>query len=91
MNLVQIKHPGSLQAYVHGFHIQMNGTSKMNKLFKKCIVLGGSSKTGGEYYVQISKAYWGHGGDYQNDQEHWSRWPLKEIGLRLTTKWLQPK
>ena len=57
MNLVQIKHPGSLKAYMQKFHKQMNDTSRMNKLFEKCIVLGGVSIAHDEYHVQISKTY----------------------------------
>ena len=44
MNLVQMRHPGSLKAYVREFNTQMNGTTKMDEFAKKCIVLGGVSK-----------------------------------------------
>ena len=44
MNLVQIRHTGSLKAYVHDFNAQMNATLKMDKFAKKCIFLGGLQK-----------------------------------------------
>ena len=44
MNFIQIKHPGSLKAYVCIFHTQMNGTSMMDELSKKYIILGEVSK-----------------------------------------------
>ena len=57
MNLVQVRHPGSIKAYVREFHTQMNGKSKIDKLSKKYIVLYGVPKTDDEYHVQIYKAY----------------------------------
>ena len=44
MNLVQMRHTGSLKAYVQDFNAQLNVTSKMNKFTKKCIFLGGLQK-----------------------------------------------
>ena len=57
MNLVLMRHPGPLKAYVRYSNTQMKDTPKMNEFCKKCIILGGVSKAGGEYHVQISKAY----------------------------------
>ena len=40
MNLVQMRHTGSLKAYVRDFNAQMNATPKMDEFAKKCIFLG---------------------------------------------------
>ena len=52
-----MRHPGPLKAYVRNSNAQIKDTTKMDELCKKCITLGGVLKTGGEYYVQISKVY----------------------------------
>lgn len=44
MNLVQMRHTGSLKAYVRDFNAQMNATPKMDEFSKKCIFLGGLQK-----------------------------------------------
>ena len=44
MNLVQMRHAGSLKAYVRDFNAQMNATPKMDEFAKKCIFLGGLQK-----------------------------------------------
>ena len=44
MNLVQMRHTGSLKAYVRDFNVQMNATPKMDEFAKKCIFLGGLQK-----------------------------------------------
>ena len=44
MNLVQMRHTGSLKAYVRDFNAQMNATPKMDEFAKKCIFLGGLQK-----------------------------------------------
>ncbi|MGH3053573.1 MAG: hypothetical protein ACRDL7_01175, partial [Gaiellaceae bacterium] len=44
MNLVQMRHTGSLKAYVRDFNAQMNATSKMDEFSKRCIFLGGLQK-----------------------------------------------
>jgi hypothetical protein len=44
MNLVQMRHTGSLKAYVHNFNAQMNATPKMDEFAKRCIFLGGLQK-----------------------------------------------
>ena len=44
MNLVQMRHTGSLKAYVRNFNAQMNATPKMDEFAKKCIFLGGLQK-----------------------------------------------
>ena len=44
MNLVQMKHTGSLKAYVHDFSAQMHATCKMNEFSKKCIFFDGLQK-----------------------------------------------
>ena len=46
MNLVQMRHLGSLKACVCEFNIQMNNTTKMGEFTKKCIVLDGFAKVG---------------------------------------------
>ena len=43
-NLVQMRHVGSLKAYVCDFNVKMNATPKMNKFSKKCIFLSGLQK-----------------------------------------------
>ena len=40
----------------------MHGTSKVDELSKKCIILDGISRLGGEYIVQVLKAFRGRGG-----------------------------
>ena len=70
MNLVQMRHPGLLKAYVHYSNAQMKDTPKMDEFCKKCIILGGVSKACGEYQIQICKVYWGCGGDHQNFHEN---------------------
>ena len=55
MNLVQMRHPGPLKAYVRNLNTQMNGTTKMDKFAKKYIVLDGVSKVGGGCLVQVPK------------------------------------
>ena len=47
-----------LQAYECDLNVQMNNTSKMDKLFKKCIVLNGVSKANGRCLVQVPKTFW---------------------------------
>ena len=54
---MQMKHPGPLKAYVRYSNAQLKDTPKMDELCKKCIILGGVSKAGGEYHVQISNIY----------------------------------
>ena len=44
MNLVQMRHTGSLKAYLCNFNAQINATPKMDKFAKKCIFLGGLQK-----------------------------------------------
>lgn len=44
MNLVQMKHMGSLKAFVHDFNVQMNATLRMDEFAKECIFLGGLQK-----------------------------------------------
>jgi hypothetical protein len=44
MNLVQMRHTGSLKAYVRDFNAQMNATPKMDEFAKRCIFLGGLQK-----------------------------------------------
>src|ERR1700738_1744885 len=44
MNLVQMRHTGSLKAYVRDFNAQMNATPKMDEFAKKYIFLGGLQK-----------------------------------------------
>ena len=44
MNLIQLRHTGSLKAYVRDFNTQMNVTPKIDKFAKKCIFLGGLQK-----------------------------------------------
>ena len=44
INLVQMRHTGSLKAYVRDFNAQMNATPKMDEFSKKCIFLGGLQK-----------------------------------------------
>ena len=44
INLVQMRHIGSLKAYVRNFNAQMNATPKMDEFAKKCIFLGGLQK-----------------------------------------------
>jgi hypothetical protein len=44
MNLVQMKHIGSLKAYVRDFNDQMNTTPKMDEFSKKCVFLDGLQK-----------------------------------------------
>jgi len=44
MNLVQMRHTGSLKAYVRDFNAQMNATPKMHEFSRKCIFLGGLQK-----------------------------------------------
>ena len=43
-NLVQMRHTGSLKAYVRDFNTQMNATPKMDEFAKKCIFLSGLQK-----------------------------------------------
>ena len=47
MNLVLMRHPGPLKAYVRYSNAQMKDTPKTDELSKKCIVLGGVLKAGG--------------------------------------------
>ena len=65
-----MRHAWVFKAYVRYSNAQMQDTPKMDEVCKQCIILGGVSKTGGEYHIQISKSYWGHGGDHQNCQEY---------------------
>ena len=44
MNLVQMKHTGSLKAYVCDFYVQMNATPTMDEFAKNCIFLDGLQK-----------------------------------------------
>ena len=44
MNLVQMRHIGSLKGCVHNFNTQMKATPKMDEFAKKCIFLGGLQK-----------------------------------------------
>jgi hypothetical protein len=44
MNLVVIRHTGSLKAYVRDFNAQMNATPKMDEFAKRCIFLSGLQK-----------------------------------------------
>ena len=44
VNLVQMRHTGSLKAYVRDFNAQMNVAPKMDEFAKKCIFLGGLQK-----------------------------------------------
>ena len=44
MNLVQMRHTGSLKAYWRGFNARINVTPKMDEFAKKCIFLGGLQK-----------------------------------------------
>ena len=44
MNLVQMRHTGSLKAYVRDFNAQMNATPKMDEFSKKSIFLAGLQK-----------------------------------------------
>ena len=44
INLVQMRHIGSLKAYVRDFNAQMNATPKMDEFAKKCIFLGDLQK-----------------------------------------------
>ena len=41
MNLVQIRHIGSLKAYVHNFNTQMNAMPKIDEFANKYIFLDG--------------------------------------------------
>ena len=53
MNLVQMRHMGSLKAYVLNLNAPMNATPKMDKFAKKCIFLGEIAKVGGGCLVQV--------------------------------------
>jgi hypothetical protein len=44
LNFVQMRHTGSLKAYVRDFNAQMNATPKMDEFAKRCIFLGGLQK-----------------------------------------------
>ena len=66
INLVQMRHPGTLKAYVRNSNAQMKDAPKMNKFYKNYIILGGILKVMGEYHIQISKIYRGRGRDHQN-------------------------
>jgi hypothetical protein len=44
MNLVQMRHTWSFEAYVRNFNAQMNATPKMDEFAKRCIFLGGLQK-----------------------------------------------
>ena len=65
MNLVQMKHTGSIKAYVCKFNTKINDTTNIDELAKKLIVLVGVAKLGGGCLVQVPKASWGRGGDHQ--------------------------
>ena len=56
MKLVQMRHVGSLKAYVCEFNTKMNGTTKIDELAKKLIVLNGVAKVDRRCIVQVPKA-----------------------------------
>ena len=56
MNLVQMRHPRYFKAFVCIFNTQMNGTTKIEELAEKRIVLDRVAKVGGECLIQILKA-----------------------------------
>ena len=68
---------------------QMNGTTKIDELAKKRIILDGVAKKGVGCLVQKPKIYWGRGRDYQHCWEHSSRWSQKRVMRCFTTKGLR--
>ena len=66
MNLIHMRHLGSLKAYVCKYSTQMNGTIKKNEFAKKCSALYGVAKVGGECLILVSIAFGGCGRDLQN-------------------------
>jgi hypothetical protein len=56
INIVQMRHTGFLDAYVHNFNAQMNATPKMDVFARNYIFLGGFQKWVVDAFVQVSKA-----------------------------------